>query len=69
MANMSYCRFENTYKDMIDCHSALMYKDVDSFSESEINYAHQMMILCEMMLRFRDEVEAAKDNINIEEEE
>lgn len=23
MANMSYCRFENTYKDLIDCYDAL----------------------------------------------
>ena len=44
MANMSYCRFENTYSDFIDCAKAL--EDIvnygDSISESEWEFAKKL---------------------------
>ena len=43
MANMGYCRFENTLRDLRDCYMAM---DGDDLSESEF-YARKAMIeLC-----------------------
>ena len=41
--NMSYCRFENTLKDLRDC-----YRNMgnDDLSESEFNARKQMIELC-----------------------
>jgi hypothetical protein len=39
MPNMSYCRFENTYKDLVDCMENIVYV-ADGFDE---NY-RQLMI-------------------------
>jgi len=37
MANMSYCRFENTVRDMRDCINAIEYGECDSLSSYEIS--------------------------------
>ena len=42
MANMSYCRFENTYRDLIDCYDHLN----DSLSESEMRFRDRLVELC-----------------------
>lgn len=56
MANMSYCRFENTYKDLKDCYNALMDEvDIDDLSESEQEYARRLIALCEKMLAFQED--------------
>ena len=36
MANMSYCRFENTVRDMRDCINAIEDGECDSLSSYEI---------------------------------
>jgi hypothetical protein len=41
--NMSYCRFENTYRDLKDCYMAMESEDL---SESEFNARKQMIELC-----------------------
>ena len=49
MANMSYCRFENTYSDMRDCMEALervKYED-EPISEREWEYVRRLAELCE----------------------
>lgn len=45
MANMSYCRFENTYSDLADCVGAL--KECEELSNSERKYAKWMRDMCE----------------------
>jgi len=35
MANMSYCRFGNTYRDLLECGDFLSCNDIDKLSESE----------------------------------
>ena len=46
MANMSYCRFENTYRDLQDC-----YHYVNSrLSEREARYREKLLRLCEDIL-------------------
>lgn len=44
---MSYCRFENTFKDLKDCYNALANDDIDSLSETEREYAEKLINLCE----------------------
>ena len=51
MSNMSYCRFENTYKDLQDCYDAL--SEAGSIEEVEKNaneyekkYIRKMVELC-----------------------
>ena len=41
MANMSYCRFENTYRDLMDCLNALQ-NGADGLSDRELNYASRI---------------------------
>lgn len=55
MANMSYCRFENTTRDMEDCIYAIENKETDDLSTYEVN-------------ALEDFVEIAKNILNLEEE-
>ena len=48
MSNMSYCRFENTYNDLLDCAGALEQRDELSSSEKE--YRERMLHICADML-------------------
>jgi len=46
MANMSYCRFENTFKDLLDC-----YRNMENVSSNnERNYREQLIQLCEYII-------------------
>lgn len=46
MANMTHCRFENTYKDLSDCYDALEEKGFKGLSESEKTYAICLIKKC-----------------------
>ena len=43
MANMSYCRFENTPRDLQDCYANM---DNDGLSKSEFYMRRRMVELC-----------------------
>ena len=45
MANMSYCRFENTYNDLNDCYEAM--NEHEDLSESEIKHLKWMIEMCQ----------------------
>ena len=47
MPNMSYCRFENTYRDLMDCETAL--SDGGKLSKQESEYAFRLVKLCRMI--------------------
>lgn len=52
MGNMSYCRFENTYKDLRDCDDN-MY---EAESDTEKRYRKRILDLClDMAERYGDE--------------
>lgn len=53
---MSYCRFQNTYRDLQDCVNALNDNGADTLSDNELGYAKMMMQLCDQMQSFYDEV-------------
>lgn len=58
MANMSYCRFENTYRDMQDCVDALEEEGFESLSENEKHYAKLLVKLAnELTLAMNSEEE------------
>jgi hypothetical protein len=46
MANMSYCRFQNTYRDLTDCYDNLN----GSLSESEKLYRARLVELCQSIV-------------------
>lgn len=50
MANMSYCRFHNTYNDLQDCNEALVNGDISS--ESEKKKAKALIELCKKIAEF-----------------
>lgn len=45
--NMSYCRFENTYRDLLDCYHDLKAKSFkDDLSNREQIYRNSLIELC-----------------------
>lgn len=46
MPNMSYCRFENTYNDLMAC----SYYMTDDLSESETKYRERLVELCKEII-------------------
>jgi len=57
MSNMSYCRFENTYKDLQDCVRSLGKKSLEELSDQEKKFAKSMRELCEEYLELTEEEE------------
>lgn len=55
MANMSYCRFENTSRDLADCVHALECDE--KISEREMQYVRVMRTLCEDFIAILDRIE------------
>ena len=53
MANMSYRRFENTYKDLVDCFGAVQeLNHADELNESEKRYMFLLADLAEEFVRY-----------------
>ena len=46
MANMSYCRFENTYRDLLDCLSAMN----DRLDDIEKGYRDRLVDVCKEII-------------------
>lgn len=46
MPNMSYCRFENTFKDLDECYESINFEDPDKLSDSEAAYRKRLIDLC-----------------------
>tara|TARA_R100000808_G_scaffold13649_2_gene32924 strand:+ start:453 stop:650 length:198 start_codon:yes stop_codon:yes gene_type:complete len=57
MGNMSYCRFENTEKDLTDCLYAIEeeeYTDLSSYHEERA--LRDLFDTCEAILDYKEEV-------------
>ena len=61
MANMSYCRFENTIRDLRDCFDNM---DDNDLSKSEFKYRNMMIAMC---MEIADQYEYLLDDEWIEE--
>jgi len=46
MANMSYCRFQNTLADLRDCERAMNEEDVENLSDAEQKARNKLIRLC-----------------------
>ena len=51
---MSYCRFENTARDLADCVSAVNRGEIDELNEYEIQGLLNILSLCNDMLENED---------------
>ena len=55
MANMSYCRFHNTYWDLKQCVESLQYEvKINDLPKLEKHYALRMRELCEQYLKLTE---------------
>ena len=54
---MSYCRFENTAKDMRDCINAIEDRDVYDFSEYELRGFKDVLEYAQEIVRMEDDFE------------
>lgn len=57
---MSYCRFQNTYPDLLDCYRALkkagsVEELMSELSNSEATYAKQLFDLCQTIVAKMEE--------------
>jgi hypothetical protein len=65
MANMSYCRFENTYHDLQDC---LEHLNDNNLSNTEKKYRDRLILTCENIIN-EQEVEEVEEVENESEDE
>ena len=71
MANMSYCRYENTYHDLLDAQGALE-EEAESgkkLSDSELKHRDRLIQLCKDIAESADELVAQAKDVLAEEEE
>ena len=56
MANMSYCRFENTTSDMEDCIYAIENGETDELSTYEVNALEDFVQIAKNIINLEDEI-------------
>tara|TARA_R110002020_G_scaffold16986_4_gene60184 strand:- start:24 stop:254 length:231 start_codon:yes stop_codon:yes gene_type:complete len=59
MANMSYCRFENTSKDLRDCYKAIRNGETHELSKYEIWGLRQILDLSKDIIEMQDSINHA----------
>ena len=57
MPNMSYCRFENTVRDMRDCINAIEDRETDELSNYEVNALSEFLDLAREITNLEPEIE------------
>ena len=57
MGNMSYCRFENTARDLRDCLEAIENESLDDLSSSEKRGLRQLLEDCETIAFMKEDIE------------
>ena len=62
MANMSYCRFENTARDLADCVSALNRNEVHELSSYELDGLKDILDLAEKIIEDKEYIENIIEN-------
>ena len=58
MPNMSYCRFENTTKDMQDCINAIEEGDTRDLSRYEASALREFLALADEIKGYEPDIEA-----------
>ena len=63
MSNMSYCRFENTYNDLVDCKDSLYENGIEylekNTNQHEKKYIKKLIQLCKEISEDYGELEEA----------
>tara|TARA_B100000886_G_C20125108_1_gene367543 strand:- start:373 stop:567 length:195 start_codon:yes stop_codon:yes gene_type:complete len=54
MGNMSYCRFENTARDLRDCVNAIHNGETDELNEYELEGLTDILELCKEIVEDED---------------
>lgn len=63
MANLSYCRFENTARDLSDCVEAIHNQEISTeSSDSELEGLRCLLILAREVLDLEMEIESIIEN-------
>ena len=57
MANMSYCRFENTTRDMNDCIYAIENGETDELSTYEVNALEDFVQIARNIMNLESEID------------
>lgn len=62
MENMSYCRFQNTLKDLHDCERAMLDGEEDKLSPEEAKARRNLIRACSRIAsEYEHELETKKD--------
>ena len=65
MSNMSYCRFENTARDLEDCLDAIQSGEINDLgSQYEVDALEELLDLCRNVVAYKDAIQNAIDNNN-----
>ena len=56
MGNMSYCRFENTARDLGDCLDAIENGKTNDLSAYETSGLRDLLDYCEAILEYKEEI-------------
>tara|TARA_R110000765_G_C18550942_1_gene562276 strand:+ start:333 stop:536 length:204 start_codon:yes stop_codon:yes gene_type:complete len=56
MGNMSYCRFENTARDLNDCLYAIHNGEVEDLSSYEINGLKSILEIAKEIVEMEDDI-------------
>ena len=59
---MSYCRFNNTSKDLGDCLDAIENQDYRDLADFERDGLEALLEYCEAILEYKEELKEAIDN-------
>ena len=59
---MSYCRFENTTRDMEDCINAIEDRETDELSSYEVNALSHFLDLAKEITNLEPEIEGILEN-------
>ena len=63
MANMSYCRFENTSKDLQDCVQAIEDGEIDgNATKHELEGLERLLYYAKHIVEMEDEINEVVDN-------
>ena len=57
MGNMSYCRFENTSRDLLDCLNAIKNGELDDLCSYEKDGLESLLEYCETIFFMKEEIE------------
>ena len=57
MGNMSYCRFENTTKDLEDCIEAIENGEINELNEYEIQAIQTLKYQAKCILEMEDDID------------